>query len=239
MDPKEVPCETKGPLPKAEALSPFDMFLDSPLDDLPDVDLLQRPEMWEYMSLLKVLHDVYHTMEEQSFPPNERPHWRFVNRLSAELCKVLKLKEKEVAKKEAEIAQKNIEISQKHIETELWRTRYFELYNHTWHGVINANGASADANGACSAGDESNGVFAGGDQEANGASADGDGNNIAVSHQLSAVESSIHNSESLLSNISMESDTTRLPNQISSVKEPSSSTNTSMDSDTTRPPVVH
>lgn len=112
----------------------FDLVLNSPMDDL-DVDLLQRPDMWAHMSLLKVLHDVYHVTEESSFPENERPHWRFVNRLSGELCQLFELKRKEIVKKEAEIAEKQVEI-------ELWRARSFQLYQDTSH-FLNASGLSS------------------------------------------------------------------------------------------------
>jgi hypothetical protein len=158
----------KESVPTAD-LSLFDMLLDSPMDDL-DVDLLQRPDMWEHVSLLKVLHDVYHVPEELSFPQNERPHWRFVNRLSAELCKLFELKAKEIVKREAEIARKQVEM-------ELWRTRYFQLYHYTSNRMSTHN---------C---------------------------NIMVP-ELSALQqepsSSLHNSESLLSTSSMDSDITTL-----------------------------
>jgi hypothetical protein len=117
MDPKKVPHDMKGPVPKAEDHSLFDMFLNSPLDNLPDVDLLQRPDMWEHMSLLKVLHDVYHATDEESFPPNEWPHWRFVNRLSAELVKVFTLKEKEVERRRRRFPKKTLRF---HKNTSRW-----------------------------------------------------------------------------------------------------------------------
>jgi hypothetical protein len=132
MDSK-IRAERMDSVPTAD-VSLFDMLLNSPMDDL-DVELLKRPDMWEHVSLLKVLHDVYHVPEELSFPENERPHWRFVNRLSEELCKLFELKTKEIVKKEAEIAKKQVEM-------ELWRTRFFHLYHDTSH-FLNANGVSA------------------------------------------------------------------------------------------------
>lgn len=142
------------------------------MDEL-DVDLLQRPDMWEHVSLLKVLHDVYHVPEEMSFPENERPHWRFVNRLSEELRKLFKIQTEEIVKKEAEIAKKQVEM-------ELWRTRFFQLYHDTSH-FLNANGESA--------------------------------HNCNMVPELSILQrgpSSLHNSESLLSTFSMDSDITTL-----------------------------
>ena len=130
--------------------------------------------MWEHVSLLKVLHDVYHVPEEMSFPENERPHWRFVNRLSEELCKLFELKTKEIVKREDEIARTQVEL-------ELWRTRFFRLYHDTSH-LLNANGVSA--------------------------------HNRNMVPELSSLQQepspSLHNSKSLLSTSSMDSDITTL-----------------------------
>jgi hypothetical protein len=105
------------------------------MDDV-DVDLLRHRDMWAHMSVMKVLHDVYYQAPEESFPENERAHWRFVNRLTfLELTKAIELKNTELTKvihlKDKEIDKKEAEIEEKRIEMEFWKNKYQMLYHET------------------------------------------------------------------------------------------------------------